>query len=78
MKLVPITHIPERRKKRNKTIDTLIEFMMSDNKYAIVSYTSDEYATDASCANNLHRCARDNSLPINVYRRGGKVYLEKL
>ena len=78
MKLVPITHLPEKKQRNNKITDFLIEFLASGHQYAIVAFTSEEYATGQSLCNALHKASRENGLPIRVTRRGDKVYLEKL
>ena len=81
MRLVKVDDIPSATnpgRKYKKDLKTLLlRFVASDIKYAEVVFTEDDYKSPLNARNSIYQAIREHNLPVWVYLRNDRVYLEK-
>lgn len=73
---IPFNMTPSRKYKKDlKTM--LVNFLMSDIKYAELIFTDEDYSSPLNARNSFAQCIRENDYPVWVYLRNGRVFLER-
>lgn len=67
--------VPEVKRCRYKLGDKLKEFVSMNTKCAEVNFRDHEYKDVMSCYTSLYKAAKIFCMPVDVVKRGDKIYL---
>lgn len=79
MTIKVVNTIPAVRKPHHNLRMFFKEFLASNIQYAELIFSDLDYSSPESAYNNIHRAAKKyHPLSVRVYKRGDKIYLERL